>query len=45
LRLGRPPVVGHVREGRLLLDLLAVDPADDDVLVEAVRRAADGSAG
>jgi L-seryl-tRNA(Ser) seleniumtransferase len=45
LRLGRPPVVGRVREGRLLLDLLAVDPADDDVLVEAVRRAADGSAG
>jgi L-seryl-tRNA(Ser) seleniumtransferase len=34
------PVVGHVEHGRLLLDLLTVDPADDDALAEAVRRAA-----
>jgi L-seryl-tRNA(Ser) seleniumtransferase len=33
-------VVGHVADGRLLLDLLTV-PADlDDTLAEAVRRAA-----
>jgi L-seryl-tRNA(Ser) seleniumtransferase len=40
LRAGEPPVVGRVVGGRLLLDLLAVDPAEDDVLVDAVRRAA-----
>jgi L-seryl-tRNA(Ser) seleniumtransferase len=39
LRLGTPPVVGHVRDGRLLLDLVAVPPADDEVLVAAVLRA------
>ena len=37
LRMGARPVVGHVRDGRLLLDLLAVEPADDDAIVEAVR--------
>lgn len=41
LRLGEPPVVGHVHEGRLLLDLLTVPEDLDDVLVEAVRRAAE----
>jgi L-seryl-tRNA(Ser) seleniumtransferase len=40
LRLGSPPVVGHLEHGRLLLDLLAVDPADDPVVVQAVRRCA-----
>jgi L-seryl-tRNA(Ser) seleniumtransferase len=39
LRLGEPPVVGHVHDGRLLLDLLTVPPGDDTTLVEAVRRA------
>jgi L-seryl-tRNA(Ser) seleniumtransferase len=39
LRQGTPPVVGHVHSGRLLLDLLAVHPDDDAVLVSAVRRA------
>jgi L-seryl-tRNA(Ser) seleniumtransferase len=39
LRQGEPPVVGHVVDGRLLLDLVALEPADDDVLVAAVRRA------
>lgn len=34
------PVVGRVERGRLLLDLLAVAPEDDALLVEAVRRAA-----
>ncbi|GAA3463049.1 L-seryl-tRNA(Ser) seleniumtransferase [Saccharothrix longispora] len=36
LRAGRPPVVARVERGRCLLDLRAVDPADDDVLREAV---------
>ncbi len=39
LRLGEPPVVGYAREGRVILDLRTVDPADDGVLVAAVRRA------
>jgi L-seryl-tRNA(Ser) seleniumtransferase len=38
LRLGRPPVVGHVHGARLLLDLLAVAPDDDATVVAAVRR-------
>lgn len=45
LRAGDPPVVGRVVRGRLLLDLLAVDPAEDDALVTAVRRAATGEPG
>lgn len=40
LRTGEPAVVGHVEQGRLLLDLLAVDPAEDALVVDAVRRAA-----
>jgi L-seryl-tRNA(Ser) seleniumtransferase len=40
LRLGNPPVVGHVSDGRLLLDLLTVPAELDDVLVDAVRRVA-----
>jgi L-seryl-tRNA(Ser) seleniumtransferase len=36
LRRGRPPVVGYLRESRLLLDLRTVDPADDEDLVQAV---------
>jgi L-seryl-tRNA(Ser) seleniumtransferase len=39
LRRGDPPVVGHVTDGRLLLDLLAVPPELDDTLADAVRRA------
>ena len=38
LRRSEPPVVGHVEDGRLLLDLIAVDPADDEVVEAAVRR-------
>lgn len=38
LRLGDPPVVGHVEGGRLLLDLVAVAPVEDDELAAAVRR-------
>jgi L-seryl-tRNA(Ser) seleniumtransferase len=40
LRLGRPPVVGHVSGDRLLLDLMTVPPDLDAVVVDAVRRAA-----
>jgi L-seryl-tRNA(Ser) seleniumtransferase len=40
LRAGDPPVLGRTVRGRLLLDLLAVDPAEDTALADAVRRAA-----
>ncbi|WP_153397813.1 L-seryl-tRNA(Sec) selenium transferase [Ornithinicoccus halotolerans] len=36
LRAGDPPVVGRVRAGRLLLDLLTVAEADEEPLVSAV---------
>ncbi len=39
LRGGDLPVVGHVVDGMLQLDLIAVPPDRDDDLVEAVRRA------
>ncbi|MFH5822097.1 L-seryl-tRNA(Sec) selenium transferase [Georgenia sp. AZ-5] len=39
LRLGAVPVVGHVERDRLLLDLLAVPPEDDAVVVAAARAA------
>ena len=40
LRQGEPPVVGHLREGRLLLDLITVPPDLDATVADAVRRAA-----
>ncbi|MDN4171516.1 L-seryl-tRNA(Sec) selenium transferase [Nocardioides sp. SOB77] len=39
------PVVGRVERGRLLLDLVAVDPADDRPIAEAVRRCVGRPAG
>ncbi|MGH3499077.1 MAG: L-seryl-tRNA(Sec) selenium transferase [Nocardioidaceae bacterium] len=36
LRVGGPPVVGRLEGGRLLLDLIAIDPTDDPVLTGAV---------
>ena len=30
-----PAVVGRIEDGRLLLDLRAVDPADDELLAQA----------
>ncbi|HEX5562456.1 MAG TPA: L-seryl-tRNA(Sec) selenium transferase [Nocardioidaceae bacterium] len=39
LRTGPVPVVGRVTGGRLLLDLLSVAEEDDDLLLDAVRRA------
>jgi len=41
LRLGDPPVIGYVRDGRVILDLRTIDPRDDDRLVRAVTRALD----
>jgi len=38
---GEPPVVGYLREGRLLLDVRTVAPADDSTLIAAVRSALD----
>ncbi len=41
LRLGRPPVVGYLRQGVLVLDLRTVDPEDDEALRLAILRALD----
>jgi L-seryl-tRNA(Ser) seleniumtransferase len=40
LRRSTPPVAGRVEDGRLLLDLRTVDPADDAALRAAVLAAA-----
>jgi L-seryl-tRNA(Ser) seleniumtransferase len=37
LRAATPPVLGRLRDHRCLLDLIAVDPADDALLAAAVR--------
>ncbi|HEX9942763.1 MAG TPA: L-seryl-tRNA(Sec) selenium transferase [Thermoanaerobaculia bacterium] len=39
LRQGDPPVVGYLRQGRLVLDLRTVAPEDDEALIAAVRAA------
>jgi L-seryl-tRNA(Ser) seleniumtransferase len=36
LRKNNPPVAGRIEDGRLLLDLRTVDPADDATLRAAV---------
>jgi L-seryl-tRNA(Ser) seleniumtransferase len=41
LRTGLSPVVGRVENDRCLLDLRTVEPADDDVIAEAVRACRD----
>ncbi len=43
LRLGSPAVVGRIADGRVLLDLRTVRPADDGSLVTAVRVALAGA--
>jgi L-seryl-tRNA(Ser) seleniumtransferase len=43
LRQGNPPVVGYLRQGRLLLDLRTVAPEDDEALIAAVRAALQNS--
>ena len=39
LRQGDPPIVGYLRQGRLILDLRTVDPEDDDLFIAAVQGA------
>jgi L-seryl-tRNA(Ser) seleniumtransferase len=41
----QPAVIGHIADGRLLLDLFALAPADDDRLVHAVFAAGPDRAG
>ena len=36
LRLGSPPIVGYVRQGRCVLDLRTVEPTEDAVVLRAV---------
>jgi L-seryl-tRNA(Ser) seleniumtransferase len=36
LRAHRPPVIARVRDGETVLDLRTVEPADDDVVIDAV---------
>jgi L-seryl-tRNA(Ser) seleniumtransferase len=37
LRQHDPPVIARTRDGRTLLDLRSVDPADDEIVVAALR--------
>ncbi len=39
LRTGEPPVVGHIADKALLLELRTIDPADDEELASAIERA------
>ena len=41
LRAGDPAVVGYVEHDRLVLDLIAVEPRDDELLLACVRRVVD----
>ena len=36
LRLGEPPVIGRITDGRLLIDLRTISPADENTLREAI---------
>ncbi|HSV67210.1 MAG TPA: L-seryl-tRNA(Sec) selenium transferase [Mycobacteriales bacterium] len=45
LRLGEPPVLARVERDRTLLDLRTVEPASDQLLADAVRRAGDAHPG
>jgi len=45
LRTGDPAVVGRIADGRVLLDLRTVDPAEDARLVDALRGALAGASG
>ena len=42
LRASDPPVIARVEEGRVLLDLRTVFPAQDEALVQAIRKIAQG---
>lgn len=39
LRVGEPAVIGRIEDGRVILDLRTVEPADDAALAEAIGRA------
>jgi L-seryl-tRNA(Ser) seleniumtransferase len=43
LRAADPPVIARIEEGRLLVDLRTVAPAEEDALAAALRRALDNS--
>jgi L-seryl-tRNA(Ser) seleniumtransferase len=43
LRVGEPPVIGHIHEDRLVLDVRTVLPGQEGVLVRRVREAALGA--
>jgi L-seryl-tRNA(Ser) seleniumtransferase len=43
LRHGEPPVIGYLRQGRLILDLRTVAEEDDEALIAAVRTARTGT--
>ena len=45
LRLANPPIVARVDANRTILDLRTVDPADDDLIVHALRTLPNPSAG
>ncbi len=45
LRHGEPPVIGYLRQGRLILDLRTVAEEDDEALIAAVRTARAGTDG
>jgi L-seryl-tRNA(Ser) seleniumtransferase len=38
LRIGRPPVIGHIADGKLRLDLRTIFPRQDDELIAAIRQ-------
>jgi L-seryl-tRNA(Ser) seleniumtransferase len=39
LRLGEPPVIARIADDRVLVDLRAIDPRDDDTLTDAIAAA------
>jgi len=40
LRIGDPPVIGRLRDGKLVLDVRTIFPRQEDDLIHAIRRAA-----
>jgi L-seryl-tRNA(Ser) seleniumtransferase len=43
LRLGEPPVIGRIEEGRFLLDPRTVLPGEDEELLQAIKRTCESS--
>ena len=42
LRAGAPPIVGRIQDGRLMLDLRAIEEADEEPFIEDTARALEG---